>query len=58
MYDMSVVGFAATNDTDMAVTTELAIAGYFFARQSCKFTTTSREGRTKIIDLQGITFRD
>ena len=42
----------------MAFTTELAIVGFFFAMRLCEFTATPREGRTKIIDLQGVTFRD
>jgi len=45
-------------DSTMAVTADLAIAAYFFAMRSCEFTATPSPGRTKIIRLSGVVFRD
>ena len=47
-----------TKDTTMAVVSEIAIAGYFYAMRSCEFTRTLMPGRTKIITLGGMKFRD
>jgi hypothetical protein len=58
MFDLAGAGLPLTQDTAMSVTTELAIAGYFFAMRSCEFTTTPKPGRTKIIAISGIHFRD
>ena len=41
-----------------AVTAELAIMTYFYAMRSCEFTLTPLPGRTKVINLRGIVFRD
>jgi hypothetical protein len=40
------------------VIAEIAIIGFFFAMRSCEATTTTKLGRTRIIDLDGMTFRD
>jgi hypothetical protein len=37
---------------------DIAITAYFFAMRSCEITTTPRRGRTKILRLRGITFRN
>ena len=58
MFTMAGVGLKATNDTPMAIVSELAIMGYFYAMRSCEFTQTARPGRTKIISLDGVQFRD
>jgi hypothetical protein len=40
------------------VITEIAIVAFFFAMRSCETTTTAKRGRTRITDLDGVTFRD
>ena len=47
-----------TQDTAFSIITELAIVAYFFAMRSCEFTNTRTPGRTKIINLKGVLFRD
>ena len=47
-----------TKDTPYAILSELAIMAYFFAMRSCEFTLTPLPGRTKVIHLRGILFRD
>jgi hypothetical protein len=47
-----------TKDTMFAILAELAIMAYFFAMRSCEFTLTPLPGRTKVIHLRGIVFRD
>ena len=49
---------ALTKDTFFAILADLAIMAYFFAMRSCEFTATPLPGRTKIIHLRGIVFRD
>jgi hypothetical protein len=58
MFRVSGTGLAQTHDTAFAVVTELAIFGYFFAMRSCENTSTPKPGRTKIICLLGMIFRD
>jgi hypothetical protein len=58
MFDISGAGVAATRDSTMAITADLAIAAYFFAMRSCEFTATPSPGRTRIIRLSGVVFRD
>jgi hypothetical protein len=58
MYQLSGAGQTALRDTPFAVITEVAIVGFFFAMRSCEATTTAKPGRTRIIDLGGVTFRD
>ena len=47
-----------TANTLYAIVTDLAIMAYFFAMRSCEFTTTRTPGRTKVINLGGVVFRD
>ena len=47
-----------TTDTMFSIVSELAIMAYFFAMPSCEFTLTPLPGRTKVIHLRGIVFRD
>ena len=47
-----------TKDTLFAILAELAVMAYFFAMRSCEFTATPLPGRTKVIHLRGIIFRD
>ena len=50
---------ALTKDTMFAILSELAIMAYFFAMRSCEFTLPAPlPGRTKVIHLWGIVFRD
>ena len=59
MFHLAGVGLPLTNDTTMSVTAELAAMAFFYAMRSCEFTSTSKPGRTKIINLAGgIHFRD
>jgi hypothetical protein len=58
MYQLSGAGRTALRDTPFAVITEIAIVAFFFAMRSCETTTTAKPGRTRIIDLDGVTFRD
>ena len=51
-------GRPATRDLVTFVTAELAIIGFFWAMRSCKNTTPPVPGRTKIIRLRGVVFRD
>jgi hypothetical protein len=58
MFHLAGVGLPLTNDTTMSVTAELAVMAFFYAMRSCEFTSTPKPGRTKIINLAGIHFRD
>jgi hypothetical protein len=58
MYRLAGVGLAATHDSPLAVAAELAIVAFFYAMRSCECTTTPTPGRTKIINLLGMIFRD
>jgi hypothetical protein len=58
MYQLSGASLTALRDTPFAVIAEIAIVSFFFAMRSCEATTTAKAGRTRIIDLDGITFRD
>ena len=58
MFELSGAGVGVTRDSTMAVTAEIAIVAYFFAMRSCEITTTPSPGRTKIVRLRGVTFRD
>jgi hypothetical protein len=48
----------AADDTRLVVVADIAIIAYFFAMRSCEITTTPQRGRTKIVRLRGVTFRD
>ena len=58
MYLMAGTNVEATQDSEFAIITELVIMGYFYAMRSCEFTRTPQRGRTKLIRLRGIVFRD
>jgi hypothetical protein len=45
-------------DSEEAIVAEIAIVAYFFAMRSCEITETPAPGRTKIVRLRGVTFRD
>ena len=47
-----------TRDTHQTIVAELAIIGFFYAMQSCEIVNTPREGRTKVIRIRGVKFRD
>ena len=51
-------GGVVEGDTRSAVVADIAIIAYFFAMRSCEITTTPQRGRTKIVRLSGVTFRD
>jgi hypothetical protein len=58
MFTMAETDHPEAHDNILAITSELAIVGFFFAMRSCEFTATPNPGRTKIIRLGGIVFRD
>jgi hypothetical protein len=58
MYQLAGLGFPATHDTPAAIAADLAIAGFFFAMQSCENTTTPKPGCTRTVTMDGITFLD
>jgi hypothetical protein len=45
-------------DTLPAATADLTIGAFFFAKRSCEFSTTRKPGRTKIVTLQYVLFRN
>lgn len=58
MFNLSGADCLKSRDTNFAIIGDLAIVGFFFAMRSCEATTTPTPGRTKIISLDGIVFRD
>jgi hypothetical protein len=58
MYTLAGADNELTKNTLYAIAAELTIMAYFFAMRSCEFTQTLQPGRTKIIRLQGIVFRN
>ena len=58
MYTMAGADAETTRDSELAIVADLAIMGYFYAMRSCEFTQTPQRGRTKLIRLSGIVFRD
>ncbi len=58
MYRLSGAGSRRTHDTAQAAAAELGIVGFFFAMRSCEYTTTRNPGKTKVLDIGHITFRD
>jgi hypothetical protein len=58
MFTLSGDGAPLTIDTTMAVVADLAILGYFYAMRSCELTSTPRPGRSQVINMQGVVFRD
>ena len=57
MYRLS-VGLGTDPDSNFAIATDLVGSGFFYATRSCEISTTPQPGKTKILDLDGITFRD
>ncbi|KAI2512067.1 hypothetical protein MHU86_2355 [Fragilaria crotonensis] len=58
MHTMSGGDCPLTHDTALTITTEIAIVAYFFAMRSCEITSTPSPGRTRVIQLRGVVFRD
>ena len=58
MYTLAGLTFEVTHDTPPAIAADLAIVGLFFAMRSCENTTTPQPGRTKTVDMRGVTFLD
>ncbi len=58
MFEQSGAGTTSRKDSREAVVAEIAIAAYFFAMRSCEITETATPGRSKIVRLKGIVFRD
>ena len=58
MFKLSGAGLPPFHDQTLAVVTELAFFGFFFAMRSCKNTTHPKPGKTKLINLGGLVFRD
>ena len=58
MFSMAGVDQAASHDSNFATISELAIVGFFYAMRSCEVTTTPTPGRTRIIALGGVVFRN
>ena len=52
------LAFAETHDTPSAIAADLAIVGLFFAMRSCENTTAPQPGKTKTVDMHGVTFLD
>jgi hypothetical protein len=58
MYTLAGLDFPETHDTPAAIAADLAIVGLFFAMRSCENTTTPKPGRTKTVNMNGVTFLD
>jgi hypothetical protein len=58
MHARAGVAHEVTHDTLYAIITELTIMAFFFAMRSCEFTLTPHPGRTQVIRLRGVLFRD
>jgi hypothetical protein len=58
MFRLAGVGLSPSHDSAFPTIAELAIFGYFFAMRSCENTSTPKPGRTKIVCLLGLIFRD
>ncbi len=58
MFETAEADRPEAHDNVLSITAELAIVGFSFAMRSCEFTATPNPGRTKIIHLWGIVFRD
>ena len=58
MFTLSGDGAPLTIDTTMAVVADLAKVGYFYAMRSCEFTKTPNTGRSQVINVKGVVFRD
>jgi hypothetical protein len=58
MFRLAGVGLSPSHDSAFSTIGELAIFGYFFAMCSCENISTPKPGRTKIVCLLGLIFRD
>jgi hypothetical protein len=58
MFELSGCDSEEGHDSKEAVVAETAIVAYFYAMRSCEITSTPNPGRTKIVRLRGVTFRD
>ena len=59
VYPIAGVAFPKTHDTPAVIAADLAIVGLFFAMRSCKNTiATPQPGKTKTVDMLGLTFLD
>jgi hypothetical protein len=58
MFRIAGVGLNLSYHSAFVTIAELAIFGYFFAMRSCENTSTPKPGRTKIVCLLGLIFRD
>ena len=58
MYTLAELAFAETHDIPLAIATNLAIVRLFFAMRSCDNITTPQPGKTKMVDMRGMTFLD
>jgi hypothetical protein len=57
LFDSSGAGTPKPCDTAPAVTADLVIGAFFFAKRGYEYTTTPKPGKTKIIVLKGIVFQ-
>jgi hypothetical protein len=58
LYSSTGLSTPALQDTLPAATADLTIGAFFFAKRSCEFSTTRKPGRTKIVTIQYVLFRD
>jgi hypothetical protein len=58
MFQLPGVGLGPSHDSAFATIAELAIFGYFFTMRSCENTSTPKPGRTKVVCLLRLIFRD
>ena len=58
MFSLAGGGLEITKDTHQVIVAELTIIGFFYAMRSCEMTHTPQDGRTKVIRLRGVKFRD
>ena len=56
MYTLAGLAFKVTHNTTPAIAADLAIVGSFYAMCSRENTTTPQPGRTKTVDMRGVTF--
>jgi hypothetical protein len=57
LFDSSGAGTPKLRDTAPAVTADLVIGAFFFAKRGCEYTTTPNPGKTQIMVLKGVVFR-
>jgi hypothetical protein len=57
MFECSGASTIELCDTALAIAANLVIGAFFSAKQGCKYTTTPKPGKTKIIMLKGVVFQ-